>query len=149
MCIDNFFTSYNLAKLLLQENLTLLGTTRKHRREVPGSSNRKIKIYSSKFLFNYVNGICLVIYQANKNKNPIMLLSSSHADNLVATNETKKPVIILDYNKRKEGVDMFNQNLEEFSRLRKTVRFLQYFFFYNTGCPKSFARFYINNNCKF
>ena len=147
MYIDNFFTSYNLAKLLLQENLTLLGTTRKHRREVPGSSNRKIEIYSSKFLFNYVNGICLVAYQAKKNKNPVLLLSSSHADNLVATNETKKPAIILDYNKRKERVDMFNQNLEEFSRLRKTVRWP--LFFYNTECPKSFARFYINNNCKF
>ena len=77
-----------------------------------------------------MNGICLVAYQAKKNKNPVLLLSSSHADNLVATNETKKPVIILDYNKRKERVDMFNQNLEEFSRLRKTVRwpllFLQY-----------------------
>ena len=131
MCIDNFFTSYSLAKLLLQENLTLLGTTRKRRREVPGSSNRKIEIYFSKFLFNHVNDICLVAYQAKKNKNPVMLLNSSHAANLVAINETKKPVMILDYNKRKERVDMFNQNLEEFSRLKKTVRwpllFLQYY----------------------
>ena len=48
-----------------------------------------MEIYSSKFLFNRVNGICLVAYQAKKNKNPVMLLSSSHADVLVATNETK------------------------------------------------------------
>ena len=41
VCTDNFFTSYNLAKVLLQEYLTFLGTTRKHRREVPGSLNRK------------------------------------------------------------------------------------------------------------
>ena len=86
---DNFFTRYNLAKLLLQENLTLLGTIRKHRREVPWSLNRKMEIYSSRFFFNQVNAICLVAYQAMKNKNPVMLLSSSHADNLVATNETK------------------------------------------------------------
>ena len=68
MCTHNFFTSYNLAKLHLQKNLTLLGTTKKHRREIPGSLNRKMEIYSSKFLFNHVNGICLVAYQAKKNK---------------------------------------------------------------------------------
>ena len=45
----DFFTNYNLAKLLLQENLTLLGTIRRHRREVPGSSKRKIEIYSLSF----------------------------------------------------------------------------------------------------
>ena len=89
MCTDNLFTSYDPAKQLLQENLTLLGTIRRHRREVPGPLNRKMEIYSSKFLFNHMNAICLVAYEAKKNKNPVMLLSSSHADNLVATNETK------------------------------------------------------------
>ena len=51
-----------------------------------------------------------------------MLLNSSHADNLVVTNGTKKPVMILDNNKRKGGVDMFDENLEEFSCRKKTVR---------------------------
>ena len=37
-----------------------------------------------------MNGKCLVAYHAKKNKNPDMLLSSCHADNLVAINETKK-----------------------------------------------------------
>ena len=41
-------------------------------------------------LFNHVNGILLVAYQAKKNKNPVILLSSSHAYDLVATNEIKK-----------------------------------------------------------
>ena len=68
VCTDNFFTSYNLAKLLLQKNLTLLGRTRKHCREVPGSLNRKKEIYFRKFLFNHVNGTCVVAYQAKKNK---------------------------------------------------------------------------------
>ena len=87
VCTDNFFTSYNFTKLLLQKNLTLLGTARKHRREVLESLNRKKEIYSSKFLFNHVNSICLVAYQAKKNKNLIMLLRSCHADNLVAINK--------------------------------------------------------------
>ena len=131
LCTDNFFTSYDLAKQLLQENLTLLGTIRRHRREVPGSLNRKMEIYSSKFLFNHMNGICLVAYQAKKNKNPVMLLSSSHADNLVATNETKKPVMILDYNKRKGGVDSLMKIWKNFHAEEKQLDghffFLQYY----------------------
>ena len=130
VCTNNFFTSYDLAKQLLQENLTSLGTIRRHRREVPGSLNRKMEIYSIKFLFNHMNGICLIAYQAKKNNNPVMLLGSIHADNLVATNETKKPVMILDYNKRKGRVDMFEENLEEFSCRGKTVRW-PLLFFYN------------------
>ena len=61
VCTDNFFTSYNLAKLILQNNLMLLVMTRKHRQEVPGSLNRKMEICSTKFLFNHVNGICLLL----------------------------------------------------------------------------------------
>ena len=72
---DNFFTNYNLAKLLLQKNLTLLKTIRRHRREVPGPSKREIEIYSCKFLFNHVNGICLVAYQTKKTKTPSCYLA--------------------------------------------------------------------------
>ena len=78
-----------------------------------------METYSSKLLFKHVNGTCLVAYQAKKNKNPVMLLSSSHADNLVTTNETKKPVMILDYIKRKGGVNIFDENYEEFSCRKK------------------------------
>ena len=38
--------------------------------------------------------------------------------------------MILDYNQRKGGVDMFDKNLEEFSCRRKTVRW-PLLFFYN------------------
>ena len=91
--------------------MTLLETIRKHRREVTESVTREMKFYSDKFLFNHVDGICLAAYQV-KNKNPVMLFSSNHADTLVAADETKKPVMILDYNNRKEGVDMPAENLE-------------------------------------
>ena len=101
VCTDNFFTNYNLAKLLLQENLTLLGT-RRHRREVPGLFNRKIEIYSSKFIFNHVNGICLVAYQAKKSKNPVMLLSSAHADNIWLLTKQKKQKCFCTITKEKE-----------------------------------------------
>ena len=103
---------------------------RRHRREVPGSLNKKMEICSSKFLFNHVNGILLVAYQAKKNKNPVILLISSHADDLVATNETNKPVMILDYNKRKGGANIFDENWKNIyakKQLDGHFFFLQYY----------------------
>ena len=57
-----------------------------------------------------------------------MLLSSTHTDSLVTAEESKKPLVILDYNQRKDGVDRFDENLEEFSCRRKTVRWPLLFF---------------------
>ena len=42
----------------------------------------------------------------------------------------QKTVMILDYNQKKRGVDMFDENLEEFLCPRKTVRW-PFLFFYN------------------
>ena len=130
VCTDNFVTSYNLAKLLLEKSLTILGTIRTHRREIPSILNNRMELYSSKFLYNHDDGVCLVAYQAKKNKKPVMLLSSTHTDSLVTAEESKKPLVILDYNQRKGGVDRFDENLEEFSCRRKTVRW-PLLFFYN------------------
>jgi len=128
VCTDNYFTSYSLAQQLLLQNLTLLGTVRRHRREIPLVMRSKADLYSSRFIFNHDDGICLVAYQAKKNKGPVMLLSSSHGDTAVESDETKKPLMILEYNARKGGVDMFDQNVEEFSCRRKTVRWPLLFF---------------------
>ena len=72
----------------------------------------------------------LVGHQAKRNKKPVVLLSSTHTNSLVTADECKKPLMILDYNQRKGGVDMFDENLEEFSCRRKTVRW-PLLFFYN------------------
>lgn len=75
---DNFFTSHKLALSLLQENLTLLGTMRSHRKEVPEDlRNKQRPATSSLFAFDHQNKITLVSYIPKRNKNVIML-SSSH-----------------------------------------------------------------------
>ena len=130
VCTDNFFTSYNLAKLLLEKSLTIFGTIRNHRREIPHSLNNRMELYSSTFLYNHDDGVCLVAYQAKRNKKPVVLLSSTHTNSSVTADECKKPLMILDYNQRKGGVDMFDENLEEFSCRRKTVKW-PLLFFYN------------------
>ena len=73
VCTDNFFTRYNLAKLLLKKNLTIFGTIRNNRREIPLSLNNRMELYSSTFLYNHDDGVCLVAYQAKRNKKPVVL----------------------------------------------------------------------------
>ena len=121
-CTDNYFNSYTLANQLLQQDLTILGTLRRHRREVPLVLRQKDKLLKSKFVFGHQGGICMVAYQAKRNKNPVILLSSSHSNPSVNSSESKKSHMILDYNARKAGVDTFDQNLKNFSCFRKTVR---------------------------
>ena len=89
-----------------------------------------MELYSSTFLNNHDDGVCLVAYQAKRNKKPVLLLSSTHTNSSVTADECKKPLTILDYSQRKGGVDMFDKNLEEFSCRRKTVRW-PLLFFYN------------------
>ena len=105
---------YNLAKRLLEKNLTLLKTIKAHRREIPTTLNNRIKLFSSVFWYNHEDGVCLVVYQAEKNKKRVMLLSSTHTENSVTTDEYKNPLMILDNNQRKDVVDMFDENLEKF-----------------------------------
>ena len=118
---DNFFTSYNFEKLLLGKSLTIFETIRNHRREIPHSLNKRMELYSSTFLYNHDDGVCLVAYQSKRNKKPVVLLSSTHTNSSVTADECKKLLMILDYNQSKGGVDMFDENLEEFSCRRKTV----------------------------
>ena len=85
---NSIFTTFSLLKLLLESILTILGTIRTHRREIPsGFSNRMelyspkflynhddgvcldaLELYSPQFLYNYDDGVCLVAYQAKKKK---------------------------------------------------------------------------------
>ena len=89
ICTDNYFTSYTLANQLLQQNLTLLGTVRRHRRVILLVLQQKDELYRSKFVFIYGDRICLVAYQAKRNYNPAILLSSSHSDPSMDSGESK------------------------------------------------------------
>ncbi|CAF1503089.1 unnamed protein product [Rotaria sordida] len=101
--IDNFFTSVQLAKELQMRNLTLIGTLRKNKPEIPMEfqSNKNREIGSS--LFGFQDDLTLVSFVPKQNK-AVLVLSSKHHDNQVDI-KTGKPIIILDYNKTKGAVD--------------------------------------------
>ena len=139
---DNFFTSHALAVALIEKNLTLLGTMRLSRVEIPHvlrDNNRPIE--SSKFLYDHDNKIVLVSYIPRRRKN-VVLLSSSHAGSTVFPDQANKPEMILDYNTGKKGVDQFDQNIEKFTCRRKTVRW-PLLLFYNILDVSAFNGFLI------
>ena len=76
---DNYFTSYELARQLLKRKITVVGTVRKNKPELP---NRLLavkvrEVFSSEFLFTPTT--TLVSYMPKKNWN-VVLLSTWHAD---------------------------------------------------------------------
>ncbi|XP_022109380.1 piggyBac transposable element-derived protein 4-like [Acanthaster planci] len=119
---DNYFTRSRLAIELLQKGLTLVGTIKPNRWEVPQEicPNRvkKRDAKSSVFLFN--GDLTLVSY-IPKPKRSVILLSSMHHDKSV-DGINQKPEIINFYNKTKGGVDTLDQMVSLYSVLRTTKR---------------------------
>ncbi len=137
---DDFFTSHALAVNLLANGLTLLGTMRKQRREVPPVLRENRPMHSSKFLYDHASKITLVSYAPKRNR-LVVLLSSSHGRGVIsADDDANRPQMILDYNKGKGGVDQLNENLVEFSCVRKTVRWplLVFFNMIDVSCNNAF-----------
>ncbi|XP_049323545.1 piggyBac transposable element-derived protein 4-like [Astyanax mexicanus] len=118
---DNFFTSYDLAQELLKRKLTMVGTVRKNKPELPlallGTKDRAP--LSSKFAFS--ERTTVVSYCPKKNKN-VILMSTLHRDAGVSSREDKKPDMILDYNKNKGGVDNLDKVTGTYTCKRGTKR---------------------------
>jgi len=118
---DNYFTSVPLAEELLQHNITLVGTMRKNKTEIPPEflPSRQRSDESSVFGFN--GYLTLVSYVPKKNR-AVVLLSSMHHDDAVNAEQKNKPQIVLDYNDTKGGVDTADQLVRTYSVLRKVKR---------------------------
>ena len=114
---DNFFTSIELARKLCQKNLTLLGTIRRNKKEIPKellqTKNRQVN--SSVFAFHQEEPCVVVSYLAKKDKNVLLLTSSNFRNTVDNSTEKRKPHIILEYNLLKGGVDTVDQMLSHFS----------------------------------
>lgn len=120
---DNFFTSVPLCQELHKRNLTLLGTIRRNKPEVPPSfqGSKAREVHSTKFGFAKDSKIMMASYVPKKGKSVIML-SSAHYNSSIEENPPFKPQLILDYNKSKGGVDTFDQCVKNYSSKRTTNR---------------------------
>lgn len=131
--IDNWFTSVPLAIDLLKDHkLTIVGTMRRDKREIPPEfvTTKNRKINTSNFGFSDEN-LTLVSYVPNKKK-VVLGLSTMHYDSKIddSTGELKKPEIITFYNVTKGGVDVVYRMCSNYSVGRTSNRWpLTMFYF--------------------
>lgn len=124
---DNYYTSYPLAEHLLQVGLTLLGTMKRNKREIPPEfiSEKNRQVGSS--LSGFQNDMSLTSY-VTKKKKCVIILSTMH-DTVDIDPDTHKPETIMDYNSTKGGVDSVDQMCSTYSTSRKTRRWTMTVFF--------------------
>ncbi|XP_067088064.1 piggyBac transposable element-derived protein 4-like [Osmerus mordax] len=125
---DNFFTSYKLGQELLKRKLTMVGTIRKNKPELPPQllTTKNRPVNSSKFVFTADTS--LVSYVPKKGKN-VVLMSTLHRDDRICGQEHQKPEIIMDYNASKGGVDNMDKLVTAYSCKRRTLRWPLVIFF--------------------
>ncbi|KAL6456582.1 hypothetical protein MHYP_G00351260 [Metynnis hypsauchen] len=106
---------------LLKRKITMVGTVRKNKPELPPALlvSKEREVFSSKFTFTPTT--TLVSYLPKKNKN-VVLLSTLHTDSDISDREDRKPIIILDYNCNKGGVDNLYKVIGTYSCRRMTAR---------------------------
>ncbi|XP_032419785.1 piggyBac transposable element-derived protein 4-like [Xiphophorus hellerii] len=117
----NFFTFYELDHQLLKRKMTMVGTVRKNKPELPHAllSIRGRAVFSSKFAFTPTT--TLVSYLPKRNKN-VSLLSTLHKTAEISDREDRKPDIILDYNCNKGSVDNLDKVIGMYNCRRMTAR---------------------------
>lgn len=132
LTVDNWYTSVPLAHRLLEDHqITLVGTLRKNKREIPVEflPARQRPIKSS--LFGFTKTCTMVSYVPKKGKS-VVLLSTLHNDAAidVETREERKPEILTLYNLTKGGVDVNDKLCATYNVGRRTKRWPMVIFFH-------------------
>ncbi|XP_038551150.1 piggyBac transposable element-derived protein 4-like [Micropterus salmoides] len=136
---DNFFTSYELGQRLLERGLTMLGTVRKNKPELPPAlvATKGRPVFSSQFAFTgaTAKSTTLVSYVPKKNKNMLIMTtlpwrshsqtrdcSASASYSGLSERSDRKPNLVLKYNSTKGGVDNLDKVIATYSCRRMTSR---------------------------
>jgi hypothetical protein len=145
---DNWFCNYNLVSDLKAMKLSMVGTLRSNKPQIPLAFKRKRKEEKSS-IFGFQKDATLVSYVPKQNKN-VFLLSSLHFDGKIddETGNQKKPEIITFYNHTKCGVDVVDQMCAAYNVSRATKRWPMVIFFsmLNTAGINSQILFTSNKN---
>ncbi|KAB0805400.1 hypothetical protein PPYR_02396 [Photinus pyralis] len=128
---DNWFTSFPLIlKLKTDHKLTLVGTVRKNKKELPAEFvNTKARPLQST-MFGFQEETTILSYVPKKGKNVILASSMHHDDKIdMSTGEKFKPEIITFYNCTKGGVDTVDKLCATYNVARNTRRWPMVIFF--------------------
>lgn len=120
---DNYYTSLELANILLDQRTHLIGTLRANRRGNPKEVVQK-KLKKGEVIGRENNrGICIMKW---RDKRDVLMLSTknTHETREVSRrNETiQKPIAILEYNSGKSSIDVSDQMASYNSALRRTIK---------------------------
>ncbi|KAJ8885235.1 hypothetical protein PR048_011431 [Dryococelus australis] len=120
---NNWFTSFDLAKHLLTKNITIVGTVRKNKLEIPTEflTNKQRTDCSS--MFGFQEDCSLMYYAPTKNKN-VLLISTMHHDTAIdnRTGNLNKPEIVTFYNSTKGGVAVVDKLCVTYNTSRNSRR---------------------------
>uniref|UniRef100_A0A1B6JQP1 PiggyBac transposable element-derived protein domain-containing protein n=1 Tax=Homalodisca liturata TaxID=320908 RepID=A0A1B6JQP1_9HEMI len=128
---DNWYTSIPLAETLKNDhNLTLVGTLRKNKKEIPleliDTRNRPV----SSSMFAFKDGKTLLSYCPKKKKVVLLLSTMHHSDEIdPQSGDAKKPFILTFYNSTKGGVDVVDEYKARYSVARTSNRWPLTIFF--------------------
>ena len=126
---DNFFTNLKLGRKLLMQNLTIMETIRKKRKELPAEfvSTKDRKEFTTHYGFQ--KEAMIASYCPKKGK-VVTVLSTIHLDEgAKSPGPEKKPEVITYYNATKGGVDTMDQMVRWFTTKRKTRRWPMVIFY--------------------
>ena len=117
----NFFTSLALAQKLLEKKLTIVGTLRKSKPELPLQftleKGREIKSTLIGFQDDAMITSCCL------KKNCVgPMLSTMHSQPVIAATSDKKSEIILYYNSTKGGIDILDRMVRTYTCKKMTKR---------------------------
>lgn len=128
LTMDNWFSSIPLTLELLRDpiNLTVIGTIRKNKRELPEcmTTTKNRPVGDIQYLYD---GKIVLVSQKVKTNKVVCLISSMHDKG--GTSASGKPFIVEHYNQTKGGVDAFDQMCSVVSCSRKTKRWPMCIFF--------------------
>jgi len=117
--MDNWFTSVPIMKKMRDEySLTIVGTIRKNKTEIPDCFKRSPKD-GKNYQFCYRDGMTLLSFNPKRNK-IVILLSSLHKQGIVE--QGCKPDIVLFYGTNKTGTDSFDKKCHDYTVVRRTNR---------------------------
>ncbi|XP_045482176.1 piggyBac transposable element-derived protein 1-like [Harmonia axyridis] len=120
---DNWFTSVKTSQQLLEKKITVVGTLRKNKKEIPPLFLEVKERRKNSAMFAYSHQLTLLSYcPAKKNKKIVLMLSTMHEKGDEANENKNLPDIIQFYNDTKGGVDTLDQLCHTYSCSRKTRR---------------------------
>lgn len=123
--MDNWYNSIPLAtELLKTHKLTVVGTLRKNKREIPTCFLDIKKRTVNSTVFGYGKDILLTSYVPKKTKN-VLMISTMHEHGIIdsESGDQKKPEVITYYNNStKGGVDVVDELKGEYSVARISCR---------------------------